>query len=93
MHEPSRQYAKLLSTLVVRALLQELQDVHCSVEVATRQADADCRLVFVPREHPYFDSGKPQGLDGLLDFVLESTRRKGREKQSASCTTTIYNFE
>lgn len=76
MHKPPSQYAKLLSTLAVGALLQQLQDVHCSVEVATRQADTDSRLMFVPCEHPYFDSGKPQGLDGLLDFVLQSERRK-----------------
>lgn len=71
-NKPPRQDAKLLSTLVVGALLQQLQDVHCSVEVAAGQADADGRLMFVPREHPYFDPGKPQGLDGLLHFVLES---------------------
>lgn len=59
------------------------------MKVATGQADTDSRLVFVPCEHPYFDSSKPQGLDGLLDFVLESA--KG-EKQSSSINASNLTY-
>lgn len=92
MHSPPGQYAELLSTLVIRTLLQKLQDVHGSVEVATGQADADRRFVFVPCQYPYFDPCQPQSLDGLLDFVLESERDKG-EKEYIPCahvTCTVY---
>lgn len=58
-HSPPGQPAELLSTLVVRALLQELQDVHGSVEVATGQADADRCFMFVPCQHPHFDPCQP----------------------------------
>lgn len=71
---PPGQYAELLSTLVIWTLLQKLQDVHGSVEVATGQTDADCCLMFVPCQNPYFDPCQPQSLNGLLDFVLESGR-------------------
>lgn len=53
---PAGQSAELLGTLVVGALLQQLQDVHGSVEVAAGQADADRRLMFVACQHPHFDS-------------------------------------
>lgn len=79
---PFGQSAKLLSTLIVRTLLQELQDVHGPVEVATGQADADCCLMFVPCQHPYFDPSQPQSLNGLLDFVLESKGDKEEGKYS-----------
>lgn len=71
-HSPFGQPAELLSTLIVRALLQQLKDVHGPVEVATGQADTDCCLMFVPCQHPHFDPSQPQSLNGLLDFVLES---------------------
>lgn len=90
MNTPSGQYAQLLSAFIVRALLQELQDVHCSVEVATGQADADCRLMFVPCQHPHFDPCQPQSLNGLLDLVLKSIGERGEAKQTIR--TTFYTF-
>lgn len=80
-HLPPGQYAELLSTLVIRVLLQELQDVHGSVEVATGQAYTDCRLMFVPCQHPYFDSCESQSLNGLLDLVLKSRDTRKRENK------------
>lgn len=86
-HLPPGQYAELLSTLVIRVLLQELQDVHGSVEVATGQAYTDCRLMFVPCQHPYFDSCESQSLNGLLDLVLKSRDTRKRENKHFVCVT------
>lgn len=55
LHAPPGQYAELFSTLIIRTLLHQFQDVHGSVKVATGQANANSCLVFVPGQDPYFD--------------------------------------
>lgn len=78
-HAPPGQSAELLGTLIIRPLLQKLQDVHGSVEMAAGQADADRRLMFVTRQHPHFNSCQPHGLNGLLHLVLEPVGREGNK--------------